>query len=576
MSTVPVSALDSPGLRYSGTVAHAISQALLRHGVRTVFGQSLPTLLHLANAQAGIRQLGYRTENAGGCMADGFARVSGRAAVVTAQNGPAATLLVAPLAEALKASVAVVALLQDVNRDQTDKNAFQELDHLQLFQGCAKWVRRVTDASRVEDYIDQAFTAACSGRAGPAVLMLPADLLVEPAKPSTRKADLGAFPLDRVQADPARINEAARLLAEARAPLVVAGGGVLLSQAHDALAKLQELAALPVATSVMGKGSVAETHALSLGVIGYFMGKNSATHHLRSLVDEADVILFVGNRTNQNGTDSWTLFPKSARFVHLDVDGAEVGRNYESLRLVGDAKLTLEALAQALQPMDLSRRRAARPALEARIRTGKQAYAEESAKVRESDKTPLRPERVMHALQKRLDSTTIVVGDASYSSIWIGNCLTALAPGMRLITPRGLAGIGWGVPMAIGAKLAAPSRRVVALTGDGGFAHCWAELETLVRENIDISIIVLNNGILGYQKHAENVKFGDHTNVVHFAPVDHAAIARACGVEGLRVQSAAELDAGLARAFEKPGPVLLDVVTDADAYPPITAFEPKR
>jgi len=575
MSKPATSALESPGLKLKGTVAHAISAALLRHGVRTVFGQSLPTLLHLANAEAGIRQLGYRTENAGGCMADGFARISGHAAVVTAQNGPAATLLVAPLAEALKASVPVVALLQDVNRDQSDRNAFQELDHLQLFQACAKWVRRVTVASRVEDYIDQAFTAACSGRAGPAVLMLPADLLIEPAKPSSRKANLGTYPLDRTQADPARLAEAARVLAEARAPLIVAGGGVLLSQAHEQLAALQELAALPVGTTVMGKGSVAETHPLSLGVIGYFMGRNSATRHMRALIEEADVVLFVGNRTNQNGTDSWTLFPASARFIHLDIDGAEVGRNYEALRLVGDAKLSLAALGEAMKPLDLSRRRAARPALEARIRDAKQAHLSEAAPVRDSDRSPLRPERVMRALQSRLTPETIVVADASYSSIWISNNLTALAPGMRFVAPRGLAGIGWGLPMGIGAKLAAPSRRVVVLTGDGGFGHVWSELETLVRESIDVKVIVLNNGILGYQKHAENVKFGAHTNVVDFAPVDHAAIARACGVEGLRVQSAAELDAAIARAFDESGPLLLDVVTDPDAYPPITAYEPR-
>src|SRR4051812_30966742 len=197
-SNPPLAApLLAPGLKYSGTVAHLIAAALQRHGVEVVFGQSLPSMLHLACEQAGIRQLAYRTENAGGYMADAHARLTLRPSVVTAQNGPAATPLVAPLAEALKASVPLIALVQDVNRADTDRNAFQDLDHVQLFAGCTKWIRRVTEASRVEDYVDQAFVAACSGRPGPVVLMLPADLLQEAAAPARRKANLGRFPLDR-------------------------------------------------------------------------------------------------------------------------------------------------------------------------------------------------------------------------------------------------------------------------------------------------------------------------------------------------------------------------------------------
>ncbi|WP_262355600.1 thiamine pyrophosphate-binding protein, partial [Bordetella pertussis] len=180
MSTLP-KPLSAPGFTLDGTVAHAIVRALARHGVDTLFGQSLPSLLHLAAEQAGMRQVAYRTENAGGYMADAYARVSGKPAIVTAQNGPAATLLVAPLAEAMKVSVPVIALVQDVNRDQTDRNAFQELDHIALFQPVTKWVRRVTEASRIEDYVDQAFAAACSGRPGPVALLLPADLLAAAA-----------------------------------------------------------------------------------------------------------------------------------------------------------------------------------------------------------------------------------------------------------------------------------------------------------------------------------------------------------------------------------------------------------
>ena len=247
--------------------AHLVARALKRHGVEVMFGQSLPSALYLVAPEFGIRQIAYRTENAGGAMADGYARASNKVAVVTAQNGPAAALLAPALAEAYKASVPIVAIVQDVRRTQTDKNAFQELDHFDIFRGCAKWVRRVAEISRIEDYVDMAFTAAASGRPGPAVLLCPQDLLLEAVKtdmPETRRATLGTYPLDRCVADPVRIQEAAKLLAQAKSPLIVAGGGVHSSQAYEALAQLQEAAALPVATSSMGKGAVGR-NASALG-----------------------------------------------------------------------------------------------------------------------------------------------------------------------------------------------------------------------------------------------------------------------------------------------------------------------
>jgi acetolactate synthase-1/2/3 large subunit len=280
-------------------VAEIIADCLLRHGVRQIFSQSLPSAIALAVEKCGIVQFAYRTENAGAAMADACARVSGRAAVVTAQNGPAAALLVPGLAEALKASIPVVALVQDVHRKQTDRNAFQEYDHVALLAPCTKWVRRVTEAERIVDYVDMAFVTATSGRPGPVALLLPADLLNEEVQlPPRRRVSLGAYPLDRMLADPVRIEEAAALLAAAKHPLVIAGGGVHLSGACAEVAALQAKAHLPVTTTVMGKGTVDERHPLSLGVTGYAMGRLSPTHHMRAIVEEDDVVLLVGTRTN--------------------------------------------------------------------------------------------------------------------------------------------------------------------------------------------------------------------------------------------------------------------------------------
>lgn len=576
MNMVANHPVQSTGSNMTG--AHLLAAALKRHGVKEIFGQSIPSALFLAAPDYGIRQIGYRTENAGAAMADAYARTSGKVAVVTAQNGPAATLLVPGLAEALKASIPMVAIVQDVSRRFTDKNAFQELDHFALFSGVAKWVRRVADPQRIDDYVDMAFTAAASGRAGPAVLLVPLDVLderpdLDPATPQ-RSASLGTFPLDRTVADPERVSAAADMIAAAKTPIVIAGGGVHSSQAWAQLEAVQALG-LPVATTVMGKGSVAESHPLSVGVVGYFMAPRSRSSHLRSLVTEADLVILVGNRTNQNGTDSWSLYPKNATYIHIDIESSEVGRNYEAFRLVGDAKLTLSALEAELKKRDLSAITSRRPTLEATIASGRAAHKDDMKRLVNMDASPLRPERILADIDTVLTPETITVADASYSSIWIANFLTAQKSGQRFLTPRGIAGLGWGLPYAIGAKTARPDAHVICLTGDGGFGHVWSELETARRMKLPIVVVVLNNQILGYQKHAELSLFGGFTDVCDFEAVDHAAIARAVGCDGVRIESPADFLPALKDALASGRTTVLDVITDQRAYPPITSFEGK-
>jgi acetolactate synthase I/II/III large subunit len=557
-------------------VAEALARALRRHGVTEVFGQSLPSAFFLAAPGQGIRQISYRTENAGGAMADGYARASNRVTVVGAQNGPAATLLVPPFAEAYKASVPVVGFVQDVATSGRDRNAFQELDHVELFRGCTKWVRQLTDPARVDDYVDMAITAATTGRPGPAVLLLPKDILVAPVPeapaPLPRSAVLGSFPLDRTRPDGAAVRRAADLIASARRPLVIAGGGIHLSGAAAALAGLQEAASLPVATTTMGKGAVDEQHPLSVGVTGSFMARTSPAHHVRELVTSADVVLLAGTRTNENGTDGWRLLPPEAAYIAIDIDGSEANRNYDAVRLIGDARLAVEDLREELGGRDLSLRSGQRACLAAAIADGRARYAADAAPLLTSAQSPLRPERVMAELDALLTSEAIVVADASYASIWVACHLRARTAGQRFISPRGLAGLGWGLPLALGAKAARPDAPVICVAGDGGFAHVWAELETAVRERLAVTVIVLNNSILGFQKHAELYNFGAHTSAIGFQPVDHAAIARAVGATGVRVETAAEIGPALEKALVSDSVTLLDVLTDPDAYPPITAW----
>ncbi|MCK1517543.1 acetolactate synthase catalytic subunit [Bradyrhizobium sp. 190] len=557
------------------TVAQRIALALRRHGVKVIFSQNVPPAVILACEAIGIRQLAYRQENMGGAMADGFARVSGQIAVVGAQNGPAATLLVPPFAEACKASVPIVALVQEVARNQLDRNAFQEFDHFALFSSCAKWVRRVISADRIDDFVDAAFVAAGSGRPSPAVLLLPADLLGEKTVTPTRerRSNFGEWPIDRLRPSEAEIRAAALSIAAAKAPVVVAGGGVVSPAAANALAKLQDRAHLPVFTTNMGKGAVDEMHPLSAGVLGALVGPGSLGKHSLPILKEADLVILVATRTNQNGTDGWRQIPSKARVIHIDVDPQEIGRNYEAMRLVGDSASTLEALCGAIDQLDLSLRRDMREGLEHRIAAAWKSFENDRSVFSGSNGTPIRPERVLHELQMRLTPETIVVADASYSSMWVVGQLRGVTTGQRFLTPRGLAGLGWGLPLAIGAKVARPASPVVALVGDGGFAHSWAELETMVRSNVPVVVIVLNNGVLGFQKDGQRVMFGKYISDCHLSPVDHAAIARACGCGGTRVTAPSDLGKALDLALFEQRPWLIEVVTDPSAHPPISLFD---
>jgi acetolactate synthase I/II/III large subunit len=559
------------------TAAQRIARRLKHHGVEIIFGQSLPSALILACEDLGIRQFVYRTENAGGAMADGFARISGRIGVVTAQNGPAATLLVPPLAEAMKASVPILALVQDVNRDQVDRNAFQELDHIALFASCTKYARRVADPARVEEYIDAAIVAATSGRAGPVALMLPADMLIAnaPKAPFSRSATLGHWPLERPAPDAEAIAAAASMIAQARRPIVIAGGGVHAARAHSALEDLQEYG-LPVAYTMMGKGDVSDRHPLTIGLVGNAMGRHSLGRHMRSLLQEADVVLLVGTRTNQNGTDSWTLLPPSAKIIQIDIDPTEIGRTYEAdVRISADARASLEALSARLRNLWPDHRRDTRREVEQRIAAARRARATEIAPLI-ANQGRLRPEQVMTYCQELLDENAIVAADASYSSIWITSFLDANRAGQRFIAPRGLAGLGWGLPLAMGAKMASPGSRVLCVVGDGGFGHCWSELETLKRMGCAVTLLILNNSLLGFQMHAELVKFGRFTSAIHFEAVDHAAIARACGLPASRVETMQALRDALAASFaDERTTHVIDVICDPEAVPPLTMFDGK-
>jgi len=574
--TAPITASGTGSVTH--TVADEVARALYDAGIREIFGQSCPTALMLAADRLGIRQIGYRTENAGAAMADAYARISGQIACIGAQNGPAATLLVPGMAEALKASVPMLALVQDVHRRLVDKNAFQEFDHRALFSSCSVWYQRLTEETRAYEFTRKAIIAATSGRPGPAVLMLPLDILNRKVeKPATipERIPLGRFPMLRTRPADAEIDAALDLLLNADRPLIVAGGGTHSADAHGVLAAICDRLAIPVATTNMGKGAMDETHPLSVGVVGSTMGTRSPAKHMADYIHKADVIFFAGNRTNENGTAAWKLFPQNAAFIHADIDPYETQRNYTSLPLVGDIRTTLEAMLERsehrLADTEALSERSRRIAAE--LAPLREAAIGDLAPYLEPGKPSLRPERLVREIERHAPADSIFVADASYSTLWLTQFLTCSIPGRRYLSPRGLAGLGWGYPMAMGAKLAQPKRTVVALVGDGGFAHCWAELECAMRHGIDVKLVVLNNAVLGFQRNAELGYFKEVTDVCQMLRIDHTQVARAVNCPAFSVADDAALEAALAEAFAMPGSCLIDVMVDPEAFPPVAAFE---
>ena len=555
------------------TGARALYETLRACGVTHVFGLDSPEALYAEMDRAEMRPITVRDERAGAIMADAYARVSGRPGVCTAIRGPGATNLITGLAEAWASSIPVVAVVNDVNTAAVGRNPIQEVDHLALFRPITKWAVRLDRPERVSELTARAFQLATSGRPGPTLVSCPDDVLAaDGATAAGLRPGARRYPHLRTGPNPAAIREAALVLADASRPAIVAGGGVLSAGAWDELRLVAELLDAPVATTPLGKGAIDEGHPLAAGVMSAYTGGELGRGRVANdAVRDAAVVLFVGTKTGNVATSNWTIPDPSSRTVHIDVDAAEIGRNYRSLGVVGDAKLALAALAEVL--------RAAGP----RPATGRRADLARAlddwrARIRplaESSARPIRPERVLAEMSRFVDDDTIVCADASYSSLWAVDRLTLRRPGRRLVSARGFGGIGWALPAGIGAKLAAPDKRVLCLTGDGAFGYVFQELETAARYGLGVVVVVLNNSTFAYQKHAEQLHYG-RSFETDLLDVDYAALARVLRCEGISVSDPAQLAPALGSAIASGRPTVVNVVIDPDAFPPITAFDQLR
>jgi len=333
------------------TGARALYETLRACGVTHVFGLDSPEALYAEMDRAEMRPITVRDERAGAIMADAYARVSGRPGVCTAIRGPGATNLITGLAEAWASSIPVVAIVNDVNTAVVGRNPIQEVDHLALFRPITKWAVRLDRPERVSELTARAFVLATCGRPGPTLVSCPDDVLAAGgATSSGHRPGARRYPHLRTAPDPAAVREAVLVLGEAARPAIIAGGGVLSACAWEELLQVAELLDAPVATTPLGKGAIDEAHPLAAGVMSAYTGGEMGRGRIANgVIRDADVVLLVGTKTGNVATSNWTLPDPSCRTVHVDVDVAEIGRNYRSLGVLGDAKLGLAALAAGLE-----------------------------------------------------------------------------------------------------------------------------------------------------------------------------------------------------------------------------------
>ncbi|MBC7780901.1 MAG: thiamine pyrophosphate-binding protein, partial [Proteobacteria bacterium] len=353
-------------------------------------------------------------------------------------------------------------------------------------------------------------------------------------------------------------------LASAERPIIVAGGGVAWSAAQAEVVALAERLSIPVATSLNAKGTIAENHPLAVGVCGGY-SRSCANQ----AVAGADVVLFIGSHTGGQVTTGWKVPRPGTTVIHLDIDAAEIGRNYATeIALIGDARTVLQQL------LDASADAKAPPGRDAWLEQVRGLVADWRSGLEtlmHSDTVPMRPERLCHEISQALPEGGVLVSDTGHSGIWTGALVEFLRPGQRMIRCAG--SLGWALPGAIGVKCALPGTTVVAFAGDGGFYYHMAELETAARYGINIVMVVNNNSSLNQEIPLIDDAYGDKLTersreLWGFRDVNFAAIAENMGCLGIRVERPEELAPAFARAFAAGRPVVIDAVTDFRAMAP--------
>jgi acetolactate synthase-1/2/3 large subunit len=544
------------------TGAQAIVEALKKEKVNHIFGISGGAVLPIYDVlyDSEIRNILAKHEQCAGHMADGYARVSGYPGVCITTSGPGATNLVTGIANAYMDSSPIVAITGQVTRAAIGKDAFQEADIVGITTPITKYVTQVERTEDIPDAIGTAFYIATTGRPGPVLVDVPKDV-------QQHSTDLefhdsinlrGYKPRD--EPHPIQVKKAVEMLVQAEHPMILAGGGVIISNASHDLLTLAELMTLPVATTLMGKGSIPETHPLSLGMVGMH-GRAEAN----KLILEADVLLTVGARFSDRTTARVDGFCPDAQIIHIDIDSAEIGKNVKiDLPIVADAGKTLREIYKRIIKKAVTNEKS--PWL-SRIQQVRNHYTSEQGKDSQSITAPA----IVRGLRTLLPNNAIIATEVGQNQMWAALHYPSLEP-RTFLSSGGLGTMGFGFPAALGAKIAKPDVPVVDVAGDGSFIMSAQELATSVIEEIPIIVVVLNNSMLGmvaqwqrlfYQRRYSGTMLRDSP--------DFVKLAEAFGAQGIRVGSLDEFTQAVKNGLTSDVTTVIDVPIspEEDVYPMI-------
>jgi acetolactate synthase-1/2/3 large subunit len=544
------------------TGSRFFAEAMQSYGVTHVF--FVPTIMLPALAEMedmNIRRVMTHGEKAAAYMADGYARALRKPGICMAQTVGAANLA-AGLRDAYLAGSPVIAITGGRQPETMYRHVYQEIEDLPMFNSVTKFNAQVDKVERLPDLLRQAFRAATSGAPGPVHLEMRGshghvveeegelELIVE--------APFLQYPAFRPEPEGERVREAARVLTGAQRPAIVAGGGVTASQAAPEVVELAERLWIPVATSLNGKGTIPDDHQLSVGVVGTY-SRSCANR----VVAEADLVFFIGSHTGSQVTNNWRIPAVGTPVIQLDIDPQELGRNYpNTVSLLGDAKVTLRRLLAILKPAALKAEWVQR--VEDLVR----GWRAEVGPLRDSDATPMRPERICKEITEFLPANAVVVADTGHSGIWTGTMIDLKRPGQRYIRCAG--SLGWAFPASLGVKCALSDTPVLCFTGDGGFYYHLAELETAARFGINAVILVNNNHSLNQETRLFDAAYGGQQRgraheMWQFHETHFSQVAQAMGCVGIQVERPNDLQDALKQAFAADRPAVVEVLSDLKA-----------
>jgi acetolactate synthase I/II/III large subunit len=545
-----------------------LMDSLVRHGVKHIFGYPGGAILPLydelykSEARGELQHILVRHEQGAAHAADGYARATGQVGVCFATSGPGATNLVTGIATAHMDSIPMVIVTGQVPRAAIGTDAFQETDIYGITLPIIKHSYVVRQASDMARIVAEAFHIASTGRPGPVLIDVPKDVGLEecdyiPVEPGNVKLP-GYRPT--VKGNPRQISAALNLLEASKQPLLYVGGGAIASNAHAQIHELAERFELPVTTTLMGLGVFDENHPLSVGMLGMH-----GTAYANFAVTECDLLIAVGARFDDRVTGKLDEFASRAKVIHIDIDPAEVGKNRTpEVPIVGDVRQVLEQLLQRARELDYPSRRGRTKEWLERI----QRWREDYPLLVPQHSDSISPQEVIVEVGRQAPYAYFTT-DVGQHQMWSAQFLKA-GP-RRWISSAGLGTMGYGMPAAMGAKLAVPDKEVICISGDASFQMNLQELATLAQYRINVKTVVINNGWQGMVRQWQEAFYEERyscSNMQTGSP-DFELLAKAFGIKGITIRDRAELSDKIAEMLAHDGPVLVDahVTKNENCYP---------